>query len=84
MYMYMWSCGSCYFYRELSVLLRGITNSYTHVLNNPLPVTQAIDLVLLPRFYMGTRPVVVVAEPSLLDTVLKADCHTFTTAQQVL
>lgn len=40
-------------------------------------------LLLSCRFYLGTRPVVVVADPTLLDLVLAADCHSFTTTQQV-
>ena len=33
---------------------------------------------------MGTRPVVVVADPTLVDAILTADRHTFTIDQQVL
>jgi hypothetical protein len=33
-------------------------------------------------FYLGTRPVLVVADSTLVDLVLAADCHTLTTTQQ--
>ena len=73
------SCDRCESEKEQKISY--VTDSFVVVLHILLVLMRGTASV--SRFYMGTSPVVVVADPTLVDAVLTADHHTFTTEQQV-